>query len=165
MAASEPPVYSAGVSHPAPSQLHRQPPCQTAGPDALSWRRPPVSACSRVWAWSGLWTAPPWTTGLSHLQATQRGCSERLLAAASGCYVLRALSSPTLDFYLLLDALLHSALPGRKGVELVGSAGRRVGETGPRVPHGSARVWSARGHCELCCELFWEGGGREGGSE
>ena len=74
--------------------------------------------------------------------------SERLLApplAALFC----VLSSPTLDFYLLLDALLHSPLPGTKGAGAVGSEGRRVGGTGPRVPHGSTPVCGAPSRCEL----------------
>lgn len=118
---------SAGVGHLAPHICTRSPTCCTAGPAGPSRRCPPGSACSRTGAWSGLWTAPPQTTASPASSTPLREAAR----AASGCFILCVLSSPTSDFYLLLDALLHSPLPSTKGAGAVGSAGRRLRGSGP----------------------------------
>ena len=125
---------------PGPSHLH----LLNCGP---CWPVPAPPAWLRVLSRWGL-ERPLDCPSPDHQPLPPPRRSERLLApplAALFC----VLSSPTLDFYLLLDALLHSPLPGTKGAGAVGSEGRRVGGTGPRVPHGSTPVCGAPSRCEL----------------
>lgn len=132
------PSCSAGVGHLAPHICTQRPHLLYRGP---CWpiQRCPGSACSALGPGRPLDCPLPRPTASPASSTPLREAAR----AASGCFILCVLSSPTSDFYLLLDALLHSPSQVRRGYRAVGVG--RAGElrgSAPQAPLAPPSVWA-----------------------